>query len=270
MCYYNGQKVTRAEFIRLKQLEKALANYDFLQSDLKIGFDYEPNAVLKCIEEKEDFDIVQMEWGFIPHYINNREELQHFRMGGMNPRTGKYDPPILTLNAIGEELFEKITYKNAAKERRCLVLSSGFYEWRHIFPANKKTGKPVKTAVKYPYHISVKEKEYFFMAGIWNPWTDKNTGEHVDSFAIVTTKANKLMEQIHNSKKRMPAILNEDLGYEWLFGKLDEKRITEIATIQYPATEMEAYPVAKDFREALDPLKPFEYEELPALELSLW
>lgn len=109
MCYYNGQKVTHAEFIRLKQLEKAVANYDFLTRDLQIGFDYSMNAVLKPIPDKEDFDIVQMEWGFIPHYISNRESLLHFRKGGTNPKTGKYDVPILTLNAIGEELLEKVT-----------------------------------------------------------------------------------------------------------------------------------------------------------------
>jgi hypothetical protein len=48
MCYYNGQKVTYAEFIRLKQLEKALAKYDFLTHDLNIGFEYGLNAVLKA------------------------------------------------------------------------------------------------------------------------------------------------------------------------------------------------------------------------------
>lgn len=268
MCYYNGQKVTRAEYIRLKQLEKALANYDFLSRDLNIGFEYGTSAVLKPIAGKEDFDIVPMEWGFIPHYINNREDLNHFRRGGVNPKTGKYDPPIITLNAISEELFDKVTYKKAATERRCLVLSSGFYEWRHIFPANKRTGLPLKTAVKYPYHIKLKDKEYFYMAGIWTPWTDKNTGEYVESFSIVTTKANKLMEKVHNSKKRMPSILNEDLAYEWLFGKPDEKRVLEIAATQYPSEEMEAYPIAKDFTSALNPLEPFEYADLPALEAA--
>lgn len=267
MCYYNGQKVTHAEFIRLKQLEKAVANYDFLNIDLNIGFDYSMNAVLKPIPDKEDFDIVQMEWGFIPHYIYNREALLHLRKGGPNPKTGKYDIPILTLNAIGEELLEKVTYKKAAIERRCLILSTGFYEWRHIFRPNKRTGLPTKTAIKYPYHIGLKNKEYFFMSGIWQPWTDKLTGEYVESFAIVTTKANKLMEQIHNSKKRMPTILNEDLAYEWMFGKLDEKRIIEIATSQFPAEEMEAYPIAKDFISALNPLEKFDYAELPALDI---
>ena len=98
---------------------------------------------------------------------------------------------------------------------------------------------------------------------------DGGTGEYVESFAIVTTKVNKLMEQVHNSKKRMPTILNEDLAYESMFGNLDESRILEIAATQIPVEEMQACTIAKDFREALDPAKPFEYEDLPALELNL-
>ena len=109
MCYYNGQKVTHAEFIRLKQLEKALAKYDFLTHDLNIGFEYGLNAVLRPMPDQEDFDLVQMEWGFIPHYINNREDLKHFRFGGVNPKSGKFDVPIITINAISEELFQKVT-----------------------------------------------------------------------------------------------------------------------------------------------------------------
>ena len=46
MCFYNGQKVTHEEFIRLKQLEKKVANYDFLIQQLQIGFYYCLNAVL--------------------------------------------------------------------------------------------------------------------------------------------------------------------------------------------------------------------------------
>lgn len=268
MCYYNGQKVTRAEYIRLKQLEKALANYDFLQSDLQIGFDYGKNAVLKRMADKEDFDIVKMEWGFLPGYIKNREQALKMRKGYKDEK-GIFHPPILTLNAVGEELLlpGKI-YRDAALNRRCLVLSSGFYEWRHIFPKNKRTGEPLKTAIKYPYHIRLKNQEYFYMAGIWNPWTDRETGEHLDTFAIVTTRANKLMEQVHNSKKRMPAILNEDLAYEWLFGQPDEKRITEIATAQFPAEKMEACSIAKDFTISVDPSRPVVFDDLPSLEIN--
>ena len=103
------------------------------------------------------------------------------------------------------------------------------------------------------------------MAGLWQPWTDKATGEYVETFAIVTTQANALMQQIHNSKKRMPTILTDDLAWEWLFGDLDEQRVSAIAQFQYASNEMEACTIAKDFREALDPAEPFMYEDLPAL-----
>lgn len=265
MCYYNGQKVTRAEYIRLKELEKELANYDFLNTDLEIGFEYKTTAVLKPIPGKNDFEIVQMEWGLIPHYIHSREDLEKLRKGGVDPDTGKFKPPILTLNAIGEELLDKVSYKQAAKQRRCIVLSSGFYEWRHIIPISKKTGKPLKTAVKIPHYISIKDKEYFFMAGIWSPFTDKKTGEYVESVSIVTTKANSLMEKVHNVKKRMPTILPEDLAYCWMFDELSDDEITKLATYQFPAEEMYAHTVQKEFIGSLNPTEKFVYEEYPEL-----
>jgi hypothetical protein len=74
------------------------------------------------------------------------------------------------------------------------------------------------------------------------------------------------MEQVHNSKKRMPTILNEDLAYEWLFGNLDEERISEIGRTQYPAEEMQAWSINKKFQESLCPADPVVYPELPPLE----
>lgn len=269
MCYYNGQKVTRVEYIRLKQLEKFVANLALMNHTIVNGFEYGMSAVLKARPGEEDFDIVPMEWGYIPSYIKNRENVSKMRFGYKDD-DGKFRPPITTLNAVSEELLNQgKMYRNAALSRRCLVLSSGFYEWRHVYPLNKRTGQPLKTPNKYPYHITVKGAPYFYMAGIYNPWVDKGTGEHVDTFAIVTTKANMLMEQVHNSKKRMPTILNEDLGYEWLFGNLTEERIAEIAQTQYPSELMEACTISKDFQSALEPTAAFSYEDLPALEINI-
>jgi len=206
-----------------------------------------------------------MEWDFLPGYIRKREHVEKFRTG-YKKDDGQWQQPILTLNAMSEEmLLPKKMYRDAALNRRCLILSTGFYEWRHVFPVGKKNGKPLKTAVKYPYHIGVKDREYFFMAGIWQPLKDTETGEYVETFSIVTTAANKLMEQIHNSKKRMPTILTEDLAWEWIFDDLDEERITEIAQYQFPADQMEACTISKDFRSTLEPAEPFVYKDLPAL-----
>lgn len=260
MCYYNGQRVTFTEFIKLKDLEKSLANYPAFDVELEIGFDYSQSIVLKRVPSQTDFELVKMEWGFIPPYLRTRKDVAQMRTGG----NGK--PPILTLNAVGEELLlPRKIYRDAALTRRCLLLSSGFYEWRHIFGVNKKTGQPLKTAEKIPYHIRLRDRAYFYIAAIWTPWTDKETGEYVESFALVTTAANSIMAQIHNSKKRMPTVLTEDLAYEWMFGDLSEKRITEIATYQIPSEEMEAWTISKKFREETNPTAPVHYETVPKL-----
>lgn len=274
MCYYNGQKVTRVEYIRLKQLEKFVANLELMNHTVVNGFEYGQSAVLRAIPSVEDFDIIPMEWGFLPDhdrwpFVKTREDANNMRRG-YTDKKGKYNPAITTLNAMAEEmLLPNKMYRDAALNRRCLVISTGFYEWRHIYPLNKRTGLPLKTPTKYPYHITVKGAPYFYMAGIWNPWFDVNSGEHVDTFAIVTTAANSLMEQVHNSKKRMPTILSEDLAWEWMFGKLPEQRITEIAKTQYPAELMEACTISKDFQTALEPTAAFSYEDLPALEVNI-
>jgi putative SOS response-associated peptidase YedK len=146
MCYYNGQKVTRSEFIRLKTLKKALANYDFLNMPVQSGFDYGSNAVIKRIPGEMDFEIVQMEWGFLrgnPNkwpFFKTREDVNKMRYGYKDDK-GKFHPSINFLNAMREELlFPDKVYRDAAFNRRYLVLSSGFFEWRHIYPKNKRTG----------------------------------------------------------------------------------------------------------------------------------
>lgn len=271
MCYYNGTKVAKETFIRLKNLEKLVADYKFLDREVINGFDFGNTAVLKPIEGKEDFDIVPMEWGFIPDpgvwpFIETREQLNNIRRGYKDPRGNflKYD----FLNAVGEELLLKNkVYRQAVLKRRCIILSTGFFDWRHIFPLNKRTGEPKKTAEKYPYRVMIKGREYFWLAGIWNPWTDADTGEHVESCSIVTTKANLVMEQIHNSKKRMPTMLDDDRAFEWMFKPLDEKGITELATWQIPWQDMSYYNLTKSFRESHEPWKEHFYPELPPLDL---
>ena len=272
MCYYNAQKVTHAEFLRLKKLEKTIVERDYFNRLVIVGFDFGPTTVLKPIEGKEDFEIVQMEWGFLPDplkwpFIETRQDAFKIRRGYTDAR-GKFIQPLNFLNAVSEELLlSNKVYRQAALQRRCVIPSSGFYDWRHIFPLNKRTGQPLKTAVKYPYRVMVKDKELFWMAGIWNQWTDAETGETIDTCAIITTEANLVMSQIHNSKKRMPTMLNDDLAWEWMFGKLDEKRISEIARWQIPWQELHYYTLTKDFLNSHDPLKEFVYPELPALDI---
>ena len=262
MCYYNGQKVARSEFIRLLELERAVVNYDFLDEGVISGFGNKPVAALIPTADKLNFDIVQMEWGIIAPFIPNRKEAEIFKR------------KFTTLNAKAENLFtneagKKSMWADAVKKRRCLVLSTGFFEWRHIYRNHAKTGLPLKTPDKFPYYINVKNAPYFYMAAISQQWTDRETGELVNTVAITTTKANPLMEQVHNSKKRMPTILKDALAWEWMMTDLTDERITKIASTQYPAGEMEVCTIAPQFQASLVPSEPYEYADLPAFEMSL-
>jgi putative SOS response-associated peptidase YedK len=260
LCFYNGIQISRAEHIRLMELDKAIKDYHLsLNRPMQSGFDFSDWPVIKPVDGGRDMEPVMMHWELIPHYFRNWAEVERFRKGGLNPKTGKKDPPKNTLNAIGEEMLHKPTYRSAALKRRCLVLSSGFYEWRHYTPPGAKKD------IAYPYHITVKGREYFYMAGIWQPWTDQETGETIEGFSIVTTKANALMEQVHNKKKRMPLILTDELAREWIRDGLTEEWINEIVTTDFPSSKIEAITIEKSFRTSGDPTHPYQYEELPAL-----
>jgi putative SOS response-associated peptidase YedK len=267
MCYINGVKVSLETYIRYKQQEKELKQLRaaLLYQPAKKGFDYSEWPIIKPSADGKDWDVVAMEWGFIPSYLKNREEVKRFRNGYVDS-TGKFRTGITALNFIGEEVLDKPMYKDSALKRRCLVLSSGFYEHRHIQVVGK-SGKLLKTPEKFPYHITVKDRPLFYIPGIWNNWTDKNTGESVDTFALGTTEANSLMKQVHNSKGRMPIILPPDLADEWTEPDLSPERIKEILSYQIPASEMEAHTVRKDFLEQEDPDVEFKYEAVPELEV---
>ena len=259
MCFYIGIDISRSEHIKLKGKKKKLKDYELnVHQPMASGFDYPLWPVLKPINHGNDFVPEMMHWEFIPSYIKSLDALLHFRKGGPNPKTGKKDFPHNTLNAIGEEILTKPTFKEAALKRRCLVLASGFYEWRHFTtPGGKDTA--------YPYYLNLKEHEYFFMAGIYNPWIDEQTGEMVDSFSILTTAANSLLEQVHNKKKRMPVVLPEEEAAEWIRDDISIERIAALAKFQISSDQLTAKTIIKDFRRAAEPQEEFTYEELPPL-----
>lgn len=259
MCYYNGQKVTRSEFIRLKGLEKAIRNYNFLNVGVHNGFNYAPCAILIPTEDGKDFEIVQAEWGYVPGFVKTRSEANIFR--------AKYT----TLNFKSENLFmkedgKKSMWSSAAKNRRCLVLSSGIVESRHV-PKIGKKGQQLKKTIKYPYYVTVKNQEYFFMPGLYNEWLDPETSQFVNTVAIGITEANALMRQVHNSKLRMPTILTEDLAYEWLLGTPNEDRLAAIARTQIPSRLLEFCTIDPDYRHASE-ATPRDFQELAPIDTS--
>ena len=250
MCNYMGFKVTKEQNIRLKKLEKDYGA-DIAYKVLQNGFEYGNWGIVKSNAAKNDIEIVNAHWEFIPPWIQNTTALKAARKQG-----------IPWLNASAEKLLESKMFRDAALNRRCLIPVSWFFEWRHqIINGAKK-------ATTFPYIISLPKQEYFFIAGIYQPWLDKETGEVINTFAVVTTKANLFMEKIHNVKKRMPTILSEELAYEWLMENIAEERIATIAASQISSAEMDAYTIKKEFRILENPTEHFVYENLPALNFG--
>ncbi len=248
------------------------SNIDYPSATYLNGFDHPMVKTLVHSKKDDKLHFPSMMWGFLPGYIKNMEEAERF-WNGYKDAEGKWHKGFVTLNAIGEELLEKPLYRDAALNRRCVLLVDGFYEWYHYYPVGKK-GQKLKTPVKYPHHIYFKDNPYPFsmIAAIWNPWrhteVDKTTGEMITlttpTLALSTTAANSLMEKIHNSKERMPTFLTKELAEEWMQPDLNEQRIKELATYQYPADKMEAFSIPQDFQQIVNPKERRHYPELEA------
>jgi putative SOS response-associated peptidase YedK len=133
------------------------------------------------------------------------------------------------INARAVTVTEKPAFKNAFKQRRCLIPADGFYEW-------KKIGTD-----KQPYRILMKDERIFSMAGLWETWNAPD-GEKIFSCTIITTEPNELMVDIHD---RMPLILSREDEQKWLE---KEQSVEDLkAMLQpFPVEEMKAYPVSKD------------------------
>lgn len=152
---------------------------------------------------------------------------------GLIPSWSK-DPSIgaKMINARGETVAEKPSFRAALRRRRCLIPADGFYEW-------KRTGSG-----KQPFYIRLSSHEPFAFAGLWELWTGPD-GSELQSCTVITTGPNELMEKLHD---RMPVILAPDDYADWLGdGKdADAKEIERLQHLIRPfdAELMEAFPVS--------------------------
>lgn len=159
-----------------------------------------------------DAVIEQMRWGLLPNW---------YKAGNWMDFAAK------TLNARLETSTEKASFKHLINSHRCLVPSSGFFEWQ-------TNGKQ-----KIPFFVKDAQQEVFSIAGIHDTWLNPSTGVKVKTFTILTTEANALMAKIHNTKKRMPLILTAEEEFSWLDGALHLDQIADRSNIQLEAWEVD-------------------------------
>ena len=171
---------------------------------------------LPVITSDNPAEISFLTWGLIPSWVRDEETALSIRQRGLNARA--------------ETIFDKPMFRQSIISKRCLVLVDGFFEWRHV---NGKT---------YPYRIRLIDHEPFAVAGIWDRWLDPASDDEIITFSVVTTEANDLMAQVHNTRKRMPVILPRESEKRWLDTSLGAVEI-ELMLRPHDASQMEAYPV---------------------------
>jgi putative SOS response-associated peptidase YedK len=185
MCYYVEQKSSRAD-AKIRFNIAVNNTGQFYEGMFVNGFSY-PNLPI-ITNESPDIITTDHTWGLLPSWTKDID----FRKN--------------TLNARIETINEKPSYKNIT-QNRCLIIATGFYEWRWLDDKGKSKEK---------YHISSQTDEIFCFAGLYDKWVNRATGEVLKTYTMVTTEANELMQYIHNHKRRMPVILNREDENAWL------------------------------------------------------
>ena len=154
------------------------------------GFEHPNLPVLFVPQNETNFKVDNFEWGLIPSWVSDSLKSKELQKNSLNARS--------------ETAFEKPMFQKAWEQNPCVILASGFFEWEH------------QNQLKIPHFIYPSSNEILYMAGIYDTWINSNTGNLIYSYSILTTHANQMMEKIHNVKKRMPVVLNEENAEKWL------------------------------------------------------
>jgi Uncharacterized conserved protein len=179
----------------------------------------------------------QLKWGLVPSWAQD-------------PSVGAR-----MVNARSDSLTEKPSYRESFRDRRCVVLADGYYEW---------TGKG-RSRVPVFFHLAGNTP--FGLAGIWDHW--EKDGAVLDTCTIITTDASERAAAYHH---RMPALLNPDSAAEWLARDTPQERLLGMLA-PYSETDLECHEVStlvnSPLNDSAECMAPFEHERVPA-ELTLW
>lgn len=166
------------------------------------------NILIARHNEHNERELTMLRWGLIPAFIKDPKKV------------------VKPINARSESVHEKPFFKDAFRQRRCLIPVDGYYEWKAL-------GK-----VKQPYLMRLNNK-VFFVAGIWETWISQE-GEVIETAAMITTSANDIVSKVHD---RMPVILKPENFSLWLNNTQDVDSLSSLLR-PYKNPGMEIYPVS--------------------------
>ena len=156
MCFHNSMSAKAIKLVaRYGRKSDIVEIYqDMLNEQYHVNaFNFPKYPIITTADEIQVFN-----WGLIPFWVRTEEDAQEIRK--------------MTLNARSDTIFEKPSFREPIMKKRCIVPSTGYFEWRH------------EGAKKIPYYIHLKDEPIFSMAGIYDRWLDKETGEEYDTFSI--------------------------------------------------------------------------------------
>jgi putative SOS response-associated peptidase YedK len=177
-----------------------------------------PQSAVPVVYETKDGERVAelMRWGLVPSWARE-------------PAIGQK-----LNNARSDGLFDKPSFRQAARRRRCLLPASGFYEWQAT-PGGKQ-----------PWYVSARDGSLLAMAGLFEAWRAPAEARSDDSWllscCVVTTEANALMAPIHD---RMPVLIPAAEWSRWLSRGLQDP--AAIAPLLAPVAPelLQAWPVSR-------------------------
>lgn len=212
-----------AELFELVEMPEIAPRYNIVPTQSVVAVHASEGAGRHC---------EMMHWGLIPSWAD--------------------DPAIgaRMINARAETVATKPAFRSAFRQRRCLVVADGFYEWQKL------------ERRKQPHYIRLRDGRPFAFAGLWENWKSGDSASvpaSIRSCTIITTEPNELVAPLHN---RMPVILHaRDYGV-WLASETRQLDILGRLLRPYPADEMEASPVStrvnkpsNDSPECIEPIR---------------
>jgi putative SOS response-associated peptidase YedK len=166
--------------------------------------------VVRADRKSGERELVMMRWGLVPFWAKD------IGVG------------VKMINARAETIADKPAFRHAFRQRRCLVVADGFYEWQAAVGRGRKQ----------PYFITIDGDRPFAFAGLWEAWSSPE-GQRVESCTIVVTSANDQLRPVHD---RMPVILEPEVFDRWLdtTASLDQAK----ALLEPYAGEVTLYPVS--------------------------
>ncbi|MGF1609978.1 MAG: SOS response-associated peptidase [Kiloniellales bacterium] len=216
MCGRYTQLMSWRELVELYNL----TNIDF-RPNLPARYNLAPtqDAPIVRLAQHGDRELAIARWGLIPGWAKERS------IGAR------------LINARAEGVADSGAFRNAYRQRRCLVPASGFFEWQGS-----------GSSPRQPYYITLADGAPMTFAGLWERWRDPADGRTVESYTILTTEANALLRPIH-AKHRMPVILQAATFDLWL----DPTQGDPTPLLRpYPAEDMIATPVSSAVNKAWD------------------